>query len=117
MNEVTLKIKTVLDSKGLQQAVKEIDGVKSATQQAGFDIEELSAKPMTRIPELFYYAFKMHHAFINKKETDRILAEEFGGLKEEELVRLAELYSAPYNTLVFTEEDGEEKNVRRVTIL
>ena len=35
MNEVTLKIKTVLDSKGLQQAVKEIDGVKSATQQAG----------------------------------------------------------------------------------
>ena len=35
MNEVTLKIKTVLDSKGLKDAVKEIDGVKSATQQAG----------------------------------------------------------------------------------
>ena len=35
MNEVTLKIKTVLDSKGLQQAVKEIDGVKSATASAG----------------------------------------------------------------------------------
>lgn len=86
-------------------------------EQAGFDIDELSAKPMTRIPELFYFAFKMHHAFINKKETDRILTEEFGGLKEEELVRLAELYSEPYGTLVFNEEDGEEKNVRRVTIL
>lgn len=86
-------------------------------EQAGFDVEELGSKPMTRIPELFYYAFKMHHAFINKKETDRILTEEFAGLREEELVRLTELYSDPYTSLINSESDGDEKNSRRVTIL
>lgn len=86
-------------------------------EQAGFDIDELGTKPMTRIPELFYFAFKMHHAFINKKETDRILTEEFCGLREEELTRLAELYADPYSSLLNDEKDGDEKNSRRVTIL
>ena len=84
-------------------------------ESVGFNLDELTSKPMTRISELFYYSFKMHQPWITKKETDRILTEEFGGLKEEELVRLAELYSAPFETMVFT--DGGEKNSRRVTIL
>ena len=87
----------------------------SEAEDSGFNLDELTLKPMTRISELFYYSFKMHQPWITKREADRILTEEFGGLKEDELVRLAELYSAPFETMVFTE--GDEKNVRRVTIL
>ena len=87
----------------------------SDAELAGFNLDELTTKPMTRISELFHYAFKMHQPWITKKETDRILAEEFHGLKEDELVHLAELYSAPFESMVFSE--GDEKNVRRVTIL
>ena len=84
-------------------------------EKSGFNIENFDSAMMNSIPELFFYAFKMHHAWIKKDETDRILFEEFKGLTEEEIRRLVELYTAPYDALLNT--DGEEKNSRTVTIL
>ena len=74
----------------------------------GFKRDDVDDKLMTRIPELFYYAFKMHHPNITKEKTDEILFESLEGLTQKELDRLAALYSAPYKTLI--NESGERKN-------
>lgn len=86
-------------------------------ERGGFTIDDITEHMMVRVPELFYYAFKMHHPFIKKTDTDKILFEGFGGLTNEELKRLGDLYAEPYNSLINKEEDGESKNSRRVTIL
>ena len=86
-------------------------------EKAGLSLDDLDKKVMSSIPELFFYAFKMHHAWIKREETDRILFDEFGGLTEDELKRLVELYTAPFDSLLNLNKDGETKNSRRVTIL
>lgn len=86
-------------------------------ERNGFDVQKVDEKMMNGIPDLFFYAFKMHHAWIKKEETDRILFEEFKGLTTDEMKRLVELYTAPYDTLLHNDGEGEEKNSRTVTIL
>ena len=86
-------------------------------ERSGFDVQKVDEKMMNGIPELFFYAFKMHHAWIKKDETDRILFEEFKGLTTDELKQLVELYAEPYESLVNMAVDGDEKNARSVTIL
>lgn len=76
----------------------------------GFDIDDLSKFPMTKIPELFYYSFRKNHRNISREKTDRILFEDLGGMKEGMLSRLVELYSVPFETL--TNKDEETKNAK-----
>lgn len=78
------------------QTVKEAEG-------AGFVIGEVMNKPMTLIPLLFFFAFRMHHPSVSKKKTDDILKNDLGGLNEAMQERLVELYLAPLNEL-----SGEE---------
>ena len=85
-------------------------------ERAGFSMEDLDSKMMTRIPELFYYALKMHHPDITKKETDEILFDGFKGLTREEMTELGTLYAEPYKTLI-NKGDGEGKNERKVKML
>lgn len=68
-------------------------------ERAGFTIGEIVNKPMTLVPLLFYFAFKMHHPTIAKKKTDKILKEDLGGLSEAFQERLVELYLAPMEEL------------------
>ena len=82
----------------------------------GLTLDNIESKMMSTIPDLFYYAFKMHQSWINKDETDRILFDEFKGLTDQELKRIVELYVEPYNTLINVAE-GDEKNSRTVTFL
>lgn len=86
-------------------------------ERAGFTMEDLDSKMMTRVPELFYYAFKMHHPSMTKKQTDEILFEGFHGLTQDEMAELGTLYAEPYKTLINKEEDGEVKNERKVKML
>ena len=74
----------------------------------GFKIDEVSEYPMTKIPELFFYAFRMHHKNVAREKTDKILFEEMGGVPEGLIERLAELYTEPFETLTVKEE--ERKN-------
>lgn len=74
------------------QTVKEAEG-------AGFVLGEIMNKPMTLVPLLFYFAFRMHHPTISKKKTDKILTEDLGGLSEAMQERLVELYLAPMQEL------------------
>ena len=76
----------------------------------GFDISDVGKYPMTKLPELFYYAFRMHHKSVSREKTDRILFEYLGGMPDGMAERLGALYSAPFEALTSKEEP--EKNAR-----
>lgn len=76
------------------------------SEMRGFKIGDVSDFPMTKVPELFFYAFRMHHKNVARDKTDKIL-EEMGGLPEGFVARLVELYTAPFDFLL---EGGERKN-------
>lgn len=83
-------------------------------EQAGLDINALDSKSMTMIPLLFWGAFLMHHPYMTKEQTDKILFEDMHGLNEKEMEHLGKLYAAPFQTLVASEED--KGNPRRVAV-
>ena len=87
----------------------------------GFKIETFDNKIFTNTEDLFYIGFLKNHADVTKEETYRILYEELGGLKAEEVSDLVTAYMEPYSTLINTDgepdENGKVKNVRRATIL
>lgn len=84
-----------------------------AAERRGLTLREVTemATPMTTIPVLFFAAFKMHHPSITKDETDKILFEQLGGLGQQEIQRLMELFAAPTETLIRGDDAGERKNV------
>lgn len=74
----------------------------------GFKVQVLEQGiSLSGIEDLFYYAFRMHHPTMTQANSNRILYEELGGLRDGMLERLIDLYLAPFNTLV---NDDAEKN-------
>lgn len=71
----------------------------------GFNINDVERYPMTKLPELFYYAFRMHHKNVSREKTDRILFDDLGGMPEGMAERLGALYGVPFEALT----SGEEK--------
>lgn len=66
----------------------------------GFDLNDLDKFPMSRIPDLFYYSFRMHHKNISREKTDKIIFDEWGGigsLPDGLMERLVMLYAEPFN--------------------
>lgn len=94
INPIRLKYEdgTVYTLEFSAKTVKEAEG-------AGFVIQDVLKKPMTLIPLLFFYSFRMHHPTISKKKTDSILEDDLGGLSESMQERLIELYFAPMEGL------------------
>lgn len=90
------------------------ESVKFA-EMRGFDIDDVGKFPMTKIPELFYYAFRKNHRNISREKTDRILFEDLGGVPDGMLERLVMLYSEPFNVLT-SKEDGEEVKNAKMTV-
>ena len=80
----------------------------ASAERAGLNLSLITTAPMNTIPLLFYAAFKMHQPWITRDETDKILFDVLGGLKQEEVQRLGELYAAPTNALL--NDGGERKN-------
>ena len=79
----------------------------------GFNIDDVARIPMTKIHELFYYAFRMHHKNVSRQKTDKILDEDLGGigaLPEGFIERLYMLYSAPFDSMV--EDNGKNSKVQ-----
>lgn len=76
--------------------------VKEA-ESDGFAISELDMYPMTRIPQMFYYAFLANHEDeVTKEDTDRIL-DELGGiadLPDGLIKRLGELYGEAFKSTI-----------------
>jgi hypothetical protein len=83
------------------------DSVRFA-EARGFDPSDIGKYPMTKVYELFFYAFRMHHKGVARDKTDKIIDNYFGGvagLPEGLLERLGELYAQPFTSL----EDKEGK--------
>ena len=83
-------------------------------EQAGLDVNQLESKSMTMIPLLFWGAFLMHHPYMTREQTDKILFDGLGGLGAEEMTYLGKLYAEPFNTLMASEEEGA--NPRKMTV-
>ena len=78
-------------------------------ESRGFDMDDVGKFPMTKLPELFFYAFRMHHRNVSREKTDRILFDDLGGLPEGVAERLGALYAAPFEALS-QKKDKQAKN-------
>lgn len=78
-------------------------------ESRGFKLDEITDYPQTAIPNLFYYAFRMHHKKVSRDFTDRFL-EESGGLSEKMIVRLMSLYAQARSSNVIRDDEDSEKN-------
>ena len=87
------------------------DSVKFA-EARGFKVQTLEdGVSLSGIEELFFYSFRMHHPNMTKANSDKILYEELGGMRPEMLERLVELYIAPFNTLITTEDSAKNSKM------
>lgn len=84
------------------------DSVKFA-EQRGFVLADVDRFPMTKVPEFFWYAFRMHHPSVSLNQAEKLL-DRMGGMSEALGRRLGELWAVPYESLNAKEEDGDEKN-------
>lgn len=80
------------------------ESVKFA-EDRGFQLADVTRFPMTKVPELFFYAFRMHHPKVAKANTDAIIFGEdgwggLGGIPDGVVERLIELYDAPFGAMV-----------------
>lgn len=89
------------------------ESVKFA-ENRGFKIDEIAVFPVTRIPELFYYAFRKNHKNVARSQADKLL-DEMDGLSNAVLERLVQLYNqAALTHLIATDEDTEKNS--KVTV-
>ena len=73
----------------------------------GFKLQDVDDFPMSKIPEFFWYAFRMHHPSVSLNQAEKLL-ERMGGLNEALARRLGELWAVPFSTL---NPNGDEKNL------
>jgi len=82
------------------------DTIKFA-EGRGFKLEDVDTYPMTKVPEFFWYAFRMHHPSFSLGDAEKLL-DRMGGMSEALGRRLGELWAAPFQSL--NPSEGEEKN-------
>lgn len=80
----------------------------------GFDIDEIGKFPVTRLPELFYYAFRKNHKEVARANTDALF-DKIGGLSAAVIERLATLYAQAGLAHVIATDEDIAKN-ERVTV-
>ncbi len=106
---------TITDTEKGEEYTLEFDRDSIRFAEArGFDIDDIGKFPMTKLPELFYYAFRMHHKNISREKTDRILFEDLGGMPSGMAERLGALYAAPFEAL--TNNNGDKAKNSKVTV-
>lgn len=86
------------------------ESVKFA-ENRGFTLGDVDRFPMNKLPEFFFYAFRMHHKNISREKTDKILFEDLGGMPEGMIERLGQLYAAPFTSLTQDEETSKNSKM------
>lgn len=89
--------------------VYELDFNREAIKFAearGFKPEEVAEFPATKFPELFYYAFRMHHRGLSRGQTD-IIYDRLGGVSPAFLERLVLLYNQALTANNVVEETSD----------
>ena len=77
-------------------------------EQRGFRLQDVDDYPMSKVPEFFWYSFRMHHPSVSLNQAEKML-DRMGGMSDPLAKRLGELWAAPFEALAST--DGDEKNV------
>ena len=78
------------------------------SERIGFSVFDVQEKLMTRIPELFWVAFRKNHPDITQEQAEHILFDELGGTWDALTERLVELYTDAYTSLI--NDEGKPKN-------
>lgn len=76
-----------------------------------FDPTDVPSYLATKVPEFFFYAFRMHHKNLSRQQTDKIL-KNLGGLTEAMLERLVLLYDQARMSNTLQTDEDLEKNSR-----
>ena len=85
----------------------DLDSVHFAEAQ-GFEWDEVSHKPATMIPILWFSAFRRYHKTVSRKKADDILTG-IGGFNKKLSDKLAALYFQALSGIIATDdEDGGE---------
>lgn len=77
----------------------------------GFELENVTRFPASKIPEFFYFALRKNHKKLSRTQADDIF-EEIGGVTGKVLSRLIALYNQAALTHVIASEEDYEKNAR-----
>jgi hypothetical protein len=77
----------------------------------GFELENVTRFPASKIPEFFYFAFRMNHKKLSRTQVDDIF-DEIGGVTGKMLSRMIALYNQAALTHVITTDEDYEKNAR-----
>lgn len=84
------------------------DSVRFAESRE-FKLDEITTYPVTRMPELFYYAFRKNHKNVARNQTDRLM-DKMGGLSSALVTRLIQLYQQAQTSNVIQDDETLEKN-------
>lgn len=84
-------------------------------ENRGFRIDEVALYPMTRIPDLFFYAFRKNHKNVARNQTDALL-EKMGGLAPAALERLNMLYQQAFNYSGIIQTDSDKEKNATATV-
>ena len=77
-----------------------------------FRLEDVADYPTTKLPELWYYAFRKNHRNIARSQTDAIL-EKVGGVTDKMVERLIQLYNqAVMSNNIIQDEEELAKNAK-----
>lgn len=105
------RVKSMRVSDNTTGASYELDFSRESIRFAearGFSPDDVTRYPVTRMPELFFYAFRKNHKNLAKSQTDALL-EKMGGLTQTMLERLLQLYNqAALAHLIASDEDAEK---------
>lgn len=94
--------------------VYELDFCRESVRFAearGFKTEDVFDYPVTKFPEFWFYAFRMHHKDVAKNKTDA-LYEKMGGFTEKLMTRLIELYNQAATSNNIQDEEELAKNAK-----
>ena len=113
-SEVNERIKPIIitDNENGDQYTLEFNRESVRFAEArGFNINDVEKLPFTKLPELFFYAFRMHHRNISREKTDRILFDDLKGMPDGMAERLGALYGVPFEALVNTGDDAKNSKM------
>ena len=112
--EIIEEVKPIIihdEEKGIDYTLEFNRDTVRFAEARGFDIDDVGKFPLTKLPELFFYAFRMHHPNIARANTDKILFEDLGGLPEGAVERLGALYAIPLKALSGKENKAKNPKV------
>jgi len=79
-------------------------------ESRGFKLDDIDDYSMTKVPEFFWYAFRMHHKSVTMTQAEALLRD-IGGINKTIAERLVELWVQTYEALGNEETKNPEVTV------